>query len=125
MSTTSFSLLARLRRPGDEIAWQRFVSLYTPLLYHWCKSAGLNGGDAEDLVQDIFAALIQKLPEFEYDRKLSFRGWLRTIVVNRCRDRHRRRNHEPHLARDGELDGQLPDDIADLAEEEYRSQLVA
>src|SRR5687768_247074 len=98
MSTTSISLLARLRQPGDEQAWQRFVSLYTPLLYHWAKTTGLRGSEAEDLVQDVFALLVSKLPQFEYDRGQSFRGWLRTIVVNRCRDSFRRRAPRPLTA---------------------------
>jgi RNA polymerase sigma-70 factor (ECF subfamily) len=125
MSTTSISLLARLRHPGDEQAWRRFVALYTPLLYHWAKTSGLRGGDAEDLVQDVFTVLIGKLPQFEYDRGQSFRGWLRTIAVNRCRDRFRRRQHQPRLVGAEQFDGESPDGIPWLAEAEYRSQLVA
>jgi len=35
MNTTSVSLLERLRQPTAQQAWQRFVDLYTPLLYYW------------------------------------------------------------------------------------------
>ena len=124
MSTTSISLLARLRQPGDEQAWQRFVSLYTPLLYHWAKTTGLYGGEAEDLVQDVFAVLVAKLPQFEYNAGQSFRGWLRTIVTNRCRDLFRRREHRPRATADGHLDGESPDGTQWLAEAEYRTQLA-
>jgi RNA polymerase sigma-70 factor (ECF subfamily) len=124
MSTTSISLLARLRLPGDEQAWQRFVSLYTPLLYHWAKATGLRGSEAEDLVQDVFTTLITALPKFTYDRSQSFRGWLRTIVVNRCRDRFRHRQHESPSLLTQQWDGQSPDKIRTLEEHEYRSLLA-
>ncbi len=41
MESTSSSLLLRLRRPGEEAAWQRFIDLYTPLLYYWACRMGL------------------------------------------------------------------------------------
>ena len=37
--------------------------------------------------------LVAKLPEFQYDAGQSFRGWLRTITVNKCRDLLRRQGH--------------------------------
>src|SRR5262249_50774343 len=72
MNTTSASLLNRLRPPGEEDAWTRFVKLYTPLLYTWAHRLNLQDQDAADLVQDVFATLVQKLPEFRYDRQNSF-----------------------------------------------------
>ncbi|MBM3971502.1 MAG: hypothetical protein FJ302_16825 [Planctomycetes bacterium] len=33
-------------------------------------------------MQDAFLPLYQKLPEFTYDSGQSFRGWLRTALVN-------------------------------------------
>jgi len=88
---TSLSLLERLRNPGEPRAWSRFVKLYTPLLFFWSRRLGLSPQDAEDLVQDVFTVLIQKLPEFAYDEQKSFRGWLRKIVLNKWNDQHRRR----------------------------------
>jgi RNA polymerase sigma-70 factor (ECF subfamily) len=124
MSTTSISLLARLRQPGDDQAWQRFVSFYAPLLYHWAKKTGLPAGEIEDLVQDVFATLITRLPQFDYDGGQSFRGWLRTIIVNRCRDWFRRRENQPHGAPRETWDGS-PDIAEWLAENEYRTQLAS
>ena len=80
MNTTSFSLLERLRQPSDSAAWDRFVELYTPLLFYWGRRAGLQSADAADLVQDVFEVLLHKLPEFQYDRQKSFRSWLRTVT---------------------------------------------
>jgi RNA polymerase sigma-70 factor, ECF subfamily len=122
MHTTSFSLLERLRQSGKpEAEWKRFVQLYTPLLFYWARKLGLTAPDAADLVQDVFVVLVQKLPEFVYDRqKKNFRGWLRTILFNKWRDLCRRRK-----GRQGPvLSEELPDDAALFAEEEYRAHLV-
>jgi RNA polymerase sigma-70 factor (ECF subfamily) len=90
MLTTSLSLLQQLRRSGDARAWQRFVELYTPLLFRWGKRLGLQDQDAADLAQDVLILLVQKLPEFEYDRQRSFRAWLWTVTQNKWRENRRR-----------------------------------
>jgi RNA polymerase sigma-70 factor (ECF subfamily) len=64
---TPASLLERLRDPREQTAWKRFVQLYTPLLFRWARRAGLPTQDAEDLMQDIFTTLVQRLPAFRYD----------------------------------------------------------
>src|SRR4051812_1055658 len=87
---TPVSLLQRLRQPGAHRAWERFVELYTPLLYYWSRRMALQPHDAADLVQDVFAVLLLKLPEFRYDDNRSFRGWLRAVTVNKWRERCRR-----------------------------------
>ena len=83
MSSTPASLLQRLRQSADPEAWRRFVRLYTPLLHYWAQRTGLAGQDADDLVQDVFTVLVKELPRFDYDPRKSFRGWLRTVAVNR------------------------------------------
>ena len=125
MHTTPASLLLRLRQPDEQRAWQQFVDLYTPLLSHWSLRLGLKEADAADLVQDVFLVLSQRMTGFEYHRQKSFRGWLRTILHNKWRDRQRRAT----LPLDGgEVEpDQLPsperDD--DLSETEYRQFLVS
>src|SRR5262245_46603902 len=125
MDTTSTSLLERLRQPDAGTAWDRFVYLYTPLLYHWARGRGLQEADASDLVKDVLVVLIRKLPEFQYDRQKSFRGWLRSIVLNRWRDKQRgrvdRRLEYDEAAQDLLV---VPDDAAVFAEAEYQGYLV-
>lgn len=89
--TTHLTLLERLRVPGDEQAWARFVDLYTPLLLlRWAERQGLQASDAADVVQDVLVLLFRKLPGFQYDPHKSFRAWLRTVFLNKCRERWRR-----------------------------------
>ena len=124
--STSASLLTRLRHAGDKPAWDRFVDLYAPLLARWAGQLTADASAADDLVQDVFLALLRKLPGFRYDPAESFRGWLRTLLLNRWRDRlrdaDRRVKHEAAAARErpGETE---PADF--LSEAEYRRGLVA
>lgn len=125
MPDTPASLLERLRDPDADKAWQRFVELYTPLLFYWARRAGLQEPDAADLVQDVFALLLKKLPEFQYDPKKGFRSWLRTVTLNRWRETQRQRRHAPLTADDVTL-GNLPDPEGDepFWEQEYRQHLA-
>jgi len=112
----------RLRRPDEERAWVQFVDLYTPLLFHWTLRLGLQEPDAADLVQDVFLVLSQKLRTFTYDTQKSFRAWLKTVLLNKWRDR--RRATLP-MAPDGALDDvAAPDDAGAFDEAEYRGYLV-
>jgi RNA polymerase sigma-70 factor (ECF subfamily) len=93
--TTSVSLLQRLRRGANPHDWQRFVHLYTPLLFRWARRAGAQDADAADLVQEVLTLLVHKLPTFEYDSSRSFRAWLRTVLRNKWRDTCRYRAARP------------------------------
>lgn len=124
MLTTSVTLLQRVRSQGDQAAWERFVTLYTPLLYRWAQRAGMADHDAVDLVQDVFLVLMHELPHFEYDTaRGSFRGWLKTVTFHKCRERQRRRR--PDLLPDIVAD-ELPDidDLEEFWEAEYEQHLV-
>jgi RNA polymerase sigma-70 factor, ECF subfamily len=116
MHTTSVSLLEQLREPSAASGWERFVRLYTPLLLHWARRVGLQEQDAADLVQDVLIVLVQKMPEFQYQQGRSFRGWMRTVLLNKWRDRPQRGAPAP-------LESQIEErlDSSDgLEEREYR-----
>src|SRR5437868_6557747 len=90
MSDTSASLLQRLRERPDQPSWERFRQLYEPLIRHWLRRLPmqpLQPSDVDDLTQEVFAKVVQEMPQFEYDRqKGPFRGWLRMLLVNRLRE---------------------------------------
>jgi RNA polymerase sigma-70 factor (ECF subfamily) len=126
MNTTSVSLLERLRQPVDkEASWMRFVQLYTPLLYYWARRLGLATPDAADLVQEVFAVLVLKLPTWVYDPAKSFRGWLRIVLINKWRETKRRRTVEAGAANVVEM-AELaePDPALAFDEADYRRHLV-
>jgi RNA polymerase sigma-70 factor (ECF subfamily) len=90
-TATSSSLIDRVR--GDEAgAWDRLVTLYGPLLYHWCRRWKLQDQDLADVFQEVFQTLVARLGEFRRDRRGdTFRGWLYTITRNKVLDHFRRR----------------------------------
>jgi RNA polymerase sigma-70 factor (ECF subfamily) len=124
MNTTSISLLGRLRQREDHEAWQRFVHLYSPLLYYWVRGVKLPPADAADLVQEVLLVVVEKMPEFDYDPSRSFRGWLRTVTLNKWRERCRRFATAPP-AEDAELNALADSSGTNVfAEQEYRQWLV-
>ena len=130
MNTTSESLLLRLRNSDgdsiDESAWQEFVKIYTPLLFDWARKIGLPDSDASDLVQEVLLLAFQKLPQFSYDRSSSFRGWLRTVTINKYREKRRRLSAQQAIASHSILEQLQPVDIAESTWDiNYARMLVA
>jgi RNA polymerase sigma-70 factor (ECF subfamily) len=79
-------------RAQDQAAWERLVHLYTPLVYSWCRKAGLREADALDVGQEVFKAVARKISTFRRDRPGdSFRGWLRVITRRKIADHFRRK----------------------------------
>lgn len=124
MNSTSVSLLQRLRQPDSQAAWERFVDLYTPLIFFWAVRAGMPAQDAGDLVQDVFTTLLQKLPEFDVQRDRSFRAWLRAVTLNRWRDARRRQAVRAHTGSEALADVPAPEAAEALWEVEYRHYVV-
>lgn len=75
----------------DAGAWERLVHLFTPLVYRWCRQAGLQEADAADVGQEVFKAVLRGVDHFHHDQQGdTMRGWLRTITANKMRDFWRR-----------------------------------
>ena len=127
MHTTSMTLLEHLQQPDDQAAWNRFVDLYTPLLFYWSLRTGLTDAESEDLVQDVFVVLLAKLKNFERQRDGSFRKYLQVVTVHKCRERFRRKQI-PTVQGDSESDPLSsvadPAMLTEFWEDDYRQQLV-
>ncbi|MCE9606088.1 MAG: sigma-70 family RNA polymerase sigma factor [Planctomycetia bacterium] len=92
---TSRSLIERVR--GDELgAWDRLVTLYAPLVAYWCRTRRLGHADTADVFQEVFQAVALHIGDFRREQKLdTFRGWLRTITLNKVNDHFRKLQREP------------------------------
>jgi RNA polymerase sigma-70 factor (ECF subfamily) len=121
MNTTAVSLLQRLRDVHSAGAWEHFVRLYAPLLHYWARRLGLQDEDAADLVQEVLLVLLRKLPEFRYQPGRSFRGWMRTVLMNKWRDRPHR---GPAAPLGSDVQPQAPPADEALEEREYRLYLL-
>src|SRR5437879_5686179 len=94
-TSTSRSLLARVHA-NDAAAWERLVTLYTPLVWHWCRKMDLPKQEIADVFQDVFQAVAAHIGDFHHDRPGdTFRGWLRTITRNKVHDHFRACQREP------------------------------
>jgi RNA polymerase sigma factor (sigma-70 family) len=82
-SSTTPSLLLRIRNPSDAEAWKTFVDVYGRLVYRHCRSRGLRHEDAENVTQEVFAQISQSIRRFDYRPELGrFRDWLGTVTRN-------------------------------------------
>jgi RNA polymerase sigma-70 factor (ECF subfamily) len=83
---TSSTLLRQVKAQSP-VAWNRLVSLYSRLVYRWCRKAGLQPADAADVGQEVFRAVARKIAVYRHDRSGdTFRGWLRRITRNKICD---------------------------------------
>jgi len=125
MQTTSPTLLRRLRDAADREAWERFVEIYTPMLYRWARASGLSDQDGCDLLQDVFVLLLGKLPKFDYDSQRGrFKSWLRSVLINKLRERKRSRSATMFESRQAPLDPEDDNRVVPFWENEYRDQLI-
>src|SRR5262245_40064907 len=86
MADTPLSLLDRVRSNGRPVDWDRLIQLYSPLLRSWLHRHPLQGADVDDLLQDILAVLIKKMPQFTHPGHVgAFRAWRHAILVYRIR----------------------------------------
>jgi RNA polymerase sigma-70 factor, ECF subfamily len=111
----SSTLLDQLRANRPE-AWERFVRLYSPIVYRWCRHSGLTPDDSADILQDVLSAVMLHLTDFHRDKSQdSFSAWLAAITRNKVRDHFRRRRGKAE-ARGGSTAQRKIAEIAEYAE---------
>jgi RNA polymerase sigma-70 factor (ECF subfamily) len=89
------SLLVRIRDRQDAEAWSQFVRIYSPLVYGFARSHGLQDADAADLTQEVMRTVARSIGRFDYDRRRgSFRGWLKSVARSRLHDLFARRRRQ-------------------------------
>ncbi len=80
---TRASLLLRLADRTDQEAWAEFARIYTPVIYRLATAKGMQHADAEDLSQQVLAAVAKAIDRFEPDpARATFRTWLHRVAQN-------------------------------------------
>lgn len=84
-------------RAGDAKAFRQILEQNYSMIVRVAYRFLGNQADAEDIAQEVCAALPAKLAQFRGDS--SFSTWLYTIVVNACRDLYRKQHTHQNLDR--------------------------
>ena len=80
---TSDSLIDRIKSTGHRDDWEKFVSIYRPVIYRTAVAKGLQEADAQDLSQQVLLAVASAIPRWEKQNESTrFRHWLRRITRN-------------------------------------------
>ena len=102
-----WAVLMRAAIDGDSAAYRRLLASLTPVLRtvtrRNCARIGLDGGEAEDVVQEVLLAIHLKRHTWDADRPIG--PWVMTITRNKLIDARRRRGNRQAL--------QI-DDLADI-----------
>jgi len=67
---------------GNIKAQHQLYNLYTKSMFNICMRMLKNRSDAEDILQESFCDVFDKLATFQYES--SFGAWLRRVVINKC-----------------------------------------
>lgn len=100
--------LAEAARSGDRAAFTTLVSIHKASLYRLARRFVGNGDDAYDIVQDTFVSAWLALSA--YNSKQPFGPWIRTILLNKCRDFSRRRAVKNRILQWLSLNSSPPDE---------------
>jgi len=120
-TTTSPTLLSRVRDPADDASWREFERRYGDLILRYCRRRGLQLFDAEDVRQMVLMRLATVLRGFQHEpARGRFRTFLGCVVQNEISRYFRRPNPLPgrvdinEMAEDDVADAEQPDDQWDL-----------
>jgi RNA polymerase sigma-70 factor, ECF subfamily len=86
-------VLVRLAAAGDEDAFAEIVAGNLPRVMSIARSMLRMEADAEEVAQDVFLKVHQKIGAFHAESRLS--TWIYRITVNAARDHQRRRARDP------------------------------
>jgi RNA polymerase sigma-70 factor (ECF subfamily) len=113
--STSTTLIEQVKA-GKQDAWVKFVDLYGPLVYRWCREKGQGPEEAQDIGQEVFRKVATHISSYHRDRPGSFCGWLRVITKNAIVDFSRQSQKQPDACGGTEaqiLFGEVPDPVDD------------
>ena len=94
--------------------FEAFYEQYKNLVFNLSLHYVQNREDAEEITQDIFITVYEKLPEFRAEAKIS--TWLYRITVNRCIDFERTRKRKKRFAFISSIFGQDNNIMIDVPE---------
>lgn len=102
---TSLTLLQSIKKSGDRESWELLNELYSPLIRRWLKKCDIRLADEDDLLQEVFLTVVEKISTFERgEHEGSFRSWLKKISVNCFRNYYRKKSNRNQAAGGSDID---------------------
>lgn len=92
--STSLSLLDGICS-GHAESWERFVRVYSGVVYSKCRRHGCSEADSADITQDVFLRIHKSMGQFQRSGTRSFTRWLSTIVKHVVIDYYRKSAKTP------------------------------
>jgi len=117
-------IIFKIRNENASKYFEILYNKYYPKVLDKCYSFVKNKPLAEELAEDIFSKVYEKLPSFK--QISSFSSWLYSITYNHCIDflREKKNLHYPNWNKENELP-EIIDDTDDIAEEiNYENLLI-
>lgn len=110
---------------GDERASRMLFERYAPMLMGVCQRYCRTQAEAEDVLQDAFIRLFDKLPKYGF--KGSFAGWARRLTVNVALKTYQRKRFSMEQSGLENLpeSGGAPTAYSDLGEQELLAMVQA
>ncbi|WP_282042878.1 RNA polymerase sigma factor [Winogradskyella flava] len=96
----------------DREGQRELYMLLSPVMYGICLKYMKNKAEADDVFQDAFVTLFQKINQYKY--KGSFEGWAKRIFINEALEVLRNKSRRLHVAIE---DSDLNNEIEDVANE--------
>lgn len=113
------ALLVRRLREGDPRALEELMAIHADRCYRVAVGITRSAADAEEVVQDVFLRVFQRIASF--DGRAALGTWLYRVVTNAALNRRRGRRHEVEVA----LEDWLPTFQPDGHREGDRSWVLA
>ena len=103
-----------------EVLYNRYYSVVLDKCYSFVKDSSL----AEELAEDIFSKVFEKLPTFKHHS--AFSSWLYSITYNHCIDflREKKRLHYPNWSSENVLHEVLDEDEENMEDINYDNLMV-
>ena len=112
-------LIKRIKKKQDKEAANTLISYYYKEVYAYVYRQTGNEELAQDLTQDIFIQILQKIAVFD-PKKASFRTWIYRIASNKICDHYRSRAHHLSLKQE-QID--MTDENQELQNHNLRSAI--
>ncbi len=92
---TSSPFVAAIMGDAHSAKWTEFVNMFDPILREY-SAATFPDLDADDLIQETFCALIEKMPRYQYDPEANglFRNYLIGILRHKAFAVYRKRTRQ-------------------------------